>query len=77
MELYVKPSTYTQFVDVILLQPLSYAKRSLVNRTWGHFCSYLYSFFSMQEGYLTIVQNGIHIHFIHPVFSPHAQKNPL
>jgi putative glycosyl hydrolase-like family 6 (GHL6) protein/glycosyl hydrolase family 42 (putative beta-galactosidase) len=46
------------------------------NRTWDHFCSHQHAPSTFEGGYPAVVQNGGHIHFIHPVFHTYTQKHP-
>ncbi len=46
------------------------------NRTWEHFCSHQHAPSTFEGGYPAVVQNGGHIHFIHPIFHTYAQKHP-
>ncbi len=46
------------------------------NRSWEHFCSHQHTPSTFRGGYPAVVQNGGHIHFIHPLFHTYAQKHP-
>lgn len=63
-------------VDLTCGEELEHVHEPFFNRSWEHFCSHQHAPSTFRGGYPAVVQNGGHIHFIHPVFHTYAQKHP-